>query len=156
MIQENTLTAEETMGIRALVSNAGNNNIPDCNTCYRIPGYAKMPRAQRRRVRAGVRKDLGCFSKARKPLRLRSNGDLIPRCLHHYVLEGLGEYLSAYLWYDHHGTLPMDGGLENQPAKLIEAIEVIRSEIRLQDKVEREHHDRRMRAEADVARRGMR
>lgn len=64
-------------------------------------------------------------------------------CPRRFQLGAPGLYARAYLWYDHHGTLPCAGGLLDQPAKLVHAFEVLRGALRKFERIRNEREARK-------------
>lgn len=136
VLEQNVLTEKEVLGLRSLANEMSNRDLQTCEQCMKPPKGIKT---------RDLKKQYGHDGNGHQTYYLKSDGTRYWTCPRIYQLEGLGEYLKAYIWYEDSGALPVFGGLEDQPHKFIEAMEVIRNEFRMIEKVKHEQSEREAR-----------
>jgi hypothetical protein len=161
VIDQNSLSPRETLDLRVLCTLvATGERIQTCEECHHPERRqaGRLSPGERRRLIRRTRLANGCVGPgaanrehAHGPGYSLVDGTRFWRCPRLAERDPqVVAYLRAYLWYEHHGTLPVAGALLDQPAKLVSAFEVIRTEFRRIDADKWEKQRKRM--ERDSAR----
>ncbi len=161
VLDQNTLSPRETLDLRVLCTLvATGERIQTCEECHHPERrhVGRLPPGGRRRLIRQTKLANGCIGPgAENREHAHGPGYALVDGTRFWLCPRLAErdpqavaYLRAYLWYEHHGTLPVAGGVLDQPAKLVAAFEVIRTEFRRIDADRWEKQRRKM--ERDTAR----
>ncbi len=146
---------------------ASDAKIQTCDDCNhperRRLGVGKLTRTERRRLINDTKRANGCIGAGakNKPHKHGRGGYqmvdgttfwICPRLVQKDPQ--LGVYMQSYLWYEHKGTMPVTGGLNDQPEKWVQAMEVIRTEFRKIERYENEQQRRKMERKSKASPRG--
>jgi hypothetical protein len=143
VLEENTLSDRERLGLRVLCTISSASSGERLHTCeYCLHPERRIARRiepiQKRRLIREAKRSRGCIGKGARntphpygSAYQLTDGTRFWTCPRLFEQDlGLLSYMQTYLWYEHQGTLPVAGGLGDQPAKWVQAMEVIRSEFR--------------------------
>jgi hypothetical protein len=161
-LDQNSLNDMERLGLRILCMAASPEaKLPRCEDCNHPErrSLGRLAPAERRRWIRQTKRANGCIGPGarNKPHRdgmgyRFSDGEPFWICPRLYERDRqLVAYLETYLWYEHKGTMPVAGGLLDQPAKWVEAMEVIRTEFRRIERARIDQERKRSEREALAA-----
>jgi len=140
------LDEEERTGLKVLCSLAHDDEkIPwDCEDCEHPDrkGGKQLSEPERQKESNRLKCHRGCIGKSAQPYTL-FDGTKYWTCPRKIQRSSLGQYMRLYLWYDHKGTLPVGGGVLDQPSKVADAYELIRWAFNRIQRILNEEQERR-------------